>query len=439
MRQPTLLIISQVYVPDPASVGQHLHDAAVETVRRGYPVRVLTSSRGYDAPQLRFPARQCIDGVQARRLPLSSFGKRSILVRLVGQLGFLTQALLRGLFAPKLGAILVSTSPPMCSAAALIIGAIRRVPIVYWVMDINPDQAIALGVVKANSPLVRLFDVLNRAILTRAHCVVTLDRFMAGRLLCKGEIPGRLEVFPPWPHEDHLDVLPHQDNSFRKKHRLEGKFVVMYSGNHSRANPISTVIRAAERLQDRMDVVFMFVGRGTCKGEVSEAIARGAKNIISLPYQPLSELRHSLSAADLHVVTVGNSSVGIVHPCKVYGAMVVARPILAVGPKPSHVADILQRYNVGRQVNHGDVEGALEAIIELADMMPAQRAEMGSRARQAIQSEFSKQVLCSRLGDIVEAALNRQTRPRVFAAGEKRMEREWIAGPSEDGGKKKAA
>ncbi len=169
LRQPTLLIISQVYVPDPASVGQHLHDAAVETAGRGYPVRVLTSSRGYNAPQVRFPARQCIDGVETRRLTLSSFGKKSILVRLVGQLGFLTQALLRGLFTPKLGAILVSTSPPMCSAAALIIGAIRRVPMVYWVMDINPDQALALGVVKANSPPARLFNVLNRAILARAE------------------------------------------------------------------------------------------------------------------------------------------------------------------------------------------------------------------------------------------------------------------------------
>jgi len=317
LRQPTLLLISQVYVPDPASVGQHLHDAAVEIKKRGYRTRVFTSARGYDEPDVRFPSRERIDGVEVTRLPFSSFGKRSLLIRVMGQIGFLAQVVLRGLFTPELGAILVSTSPPMCSAAALIIATIRRVPIVYWVMDINPDQAISLGVVKANSPLVWLFDALNRAVLGRAYCVVTLDRFMAQRLAGKRELGDRLEVFPPWPHEDHLDVVSHQHNSFRKKHELDGKFVVMYSGNHSAANPISTVIEAAERMQDRSDVVFMFIGGGTCKREVSEAIARGAKNIVDLPYQPISELKHSLSAADLHVVTLGESSVGIVHPCKV--------------------------------------------------------------------------------------------------------------------------
>ncbi len=431
MRRPTLLIISQVYVPDPASVGQHLHDAAVETARRGYRVRVLTSSRGYDAPETRFPFRERVDGVEVRRVPWSSFGKKSILVRLLGQLGFLPQALLRGLFTPKLGAILVSTSPPMCSAVALVIAAVRRVPIVYWVMDINPDQAIAMGVVSADSLAARLFDVLNRAVLGRAHCVVTLDRFMARRLIRKREISDRLQVFPPWPHEDHLEVVPHSSNSFRRKHDLEGKFVVMYSGNHSPANPISTVIEAAERLQDRRDIVFMFIGGGTSKKDVSEAIARGAKNIVSLPYQPLSELKHSLSAADLHVVTIGDSSVGVVHPCKVYGAMAVARPILAVGPKLSHVSDILQRAQVGRQVSHGDVEGAVRAIAELADMAPDRRAEMGKCAYEIIRNELNKRVLCTRLGDLVEAALNRRRYLPVQTLDQRR--------PAGSGGKKKAA
>jgi len=416
LQRPALLLISQVYVPDPAAVGQHLHDAAAELAGRGYRVRVVTSSRGYDAPEQRFPSRERIDGVDVVRSPLSSFGKRSIFVRLIGQLSFLAQAVLRGLFTPRLGAILVSTSPPMCAAAALVIAAIRRVPIVYWVMDINPDQAVAMGVVKPNSPLVRLFNVLNRAILSRAHCVVTLDRFMAERLAGKCDVSDRLEVFPPWPHEDQLDVIPPQENRFRKEHGLDGKFVVMYSGNHSPANPISTVIAAAERLQDRRDVVFVFVGGGRCKREVSDAIARGANNIVSLPYQPMSTLSHSLSAADLHVVSLGNSSVGIVHPCKIYGAMAVARPILAVGPKPSHVSDVLQQADIGRQVDHDDVPGAVEAITELAQMAPAQRAAMGTRAWEIIRRELSKRVLCTRLGDLVEAALRGRPKLRIFAA-----------------------
>ncbi len=422
MRQPTLLVISQVYVPDPASVGQHLHDAAVEVTKRGYRTRVFTAARGYDEPDVRFPRRECIDGVEVIRLPFSSFGKRSLFIRMTAQISFLVQVALRGLFTPKLGAILVSTIPSMCSAVGLLIAAFRRVPVVYWVMDINPDQAIAMGAIGKNSPLVWLLNLLNRAVLHRAKTVVTLDRLMAARLMRKHEISEKLVVLPPWPHESHLDIVGHEDNPFRREHKLDGKFVVMYSGNHSLAHPIATLLEAAERLQNREDVVFVFVGGGMRKKEVADAVAGGATNIIDLPYQPMSELKYSLSAADLHVITVGDAVVGIVHPCKVYGAMAVARPVLLIGPQPCHVSDMLQRHDIGRHVKHGDVDGAVRAINELADLSPAERVRMGNRARRIVQEEFSMSVLCTRFGDILEAALQRETNLDVFAIEEQRAD-----------------
>ncbi len=413
MQKPVVLLISQVYVPDPAAVGQYLHDVAAATVRRGFHVRMLTASRGYDAPEVSYPRRETIDGVDVIRLPLSSFGKRSILIRLVAQLSFLAQAVVHGLLMRRLGVVLVSTSPPMCSVAGLVLGMLRRVPIVYWVMDINPDEAIAMGTVRGDSRLVRLFHLLNRTALAKAHSVVTLDRFMAMRLLRKRDISSKLTVFPPWPLENHLEAVPHEINPFRRAIGLEGKFVVMYSGNHSRMNPLSTVIRAAASLAHRRDIVFVFVGGGKAKTEVEDAIARGATNTISLPYQPLSELKHSLSAADVHVVTLGDRGVGIVHPCKIYGAMALGRPVLAVAPRPSHVTDLLDSSDMGRHVNHDDVDGLVRAIVELAAMGLVERAAMGSRGRALVQDHFSKRLLCGRFVDIVEAAL-RESRGRAL-------------------------
>ncbi len=402
--------MSQVYVPDPASVGQHMHDAAVEMVRRGYRVRVLASARGYDAPEIRYPRRETIDGVDVCRLPLASFGKRSLLTRLLAQVIFLLQTVCRGLFLRRLDGILVSTSPPMCSAAALLVAGLRRVPIVYWVMDINPDQAVALGAVARSSLLVRLFDRLNRWILRRAAAVVTLDNFMAQRLLAKHNCSRKLSVFPPWPHDDHLESIPHEHNPFRTAQGLEGKFVVMYSGNHSSTNPISTALKAAEQLRHRQDIVFAFIGGGNGKQEVRQAIARGLDNVLDLPYQPLDELKFSLSAADAHLVVLGKQSVGLVHPCKVYGAMSVARPILYLGPRPSHVSDLLDRHRIGRGVTHGDTAGMVAAIESLADMPPAERAAMGDWAQQAVRAELAKDILCRRFGDVVDIALGNRSR-----------------------------
>ena len=117
--------------------------------------------------------------------------------------------------------------------------------------------------------------------------------------------------------------------------------VVQQAGNNPQETPIWTVVEAARRLKGRADIVVMVIGGGLEKQKFEAAIKRGATNIVSLPYQPMSELKYSLSAADAHVVTLGDAVVGMVHPCKVYGAMAAARPILFVGPAPSHVSGVV--------------------------------------------------------------------------------------------------
>lgn len=398
----TFLVISQVYVPDPASVGQYMADAAAELVRRGHRVVVLTSARGYDDPAVRYPRREVIDGVEIRRIPWTSFGKRSMALRLLAGLSFTLQAIVRGLTLGRLEAVLVSTTPPPAPLAAIAIGAVRRAPIKYWVMDLNPDQLVALDVVAEGSMVARAFDWLNRQILRRASDVVVLDRFMAARINRKLDVSDKLAVIPPWPHEDHLAPVEHPDNPFRTNQGLEGKRVVMYSGNHGPSNPIATILRAAERLGDLPDLVFLFVGGGTAKREV-EAVA--GPTIRSLPYQPLSEIRYSLSAADVHLVTVGDRIVGIVHPSKVYAALAVGRPVLLVGPAESHVGEILRQDDLGWQVAHGDVAGAERVLREIAAAPPAELAAKGARGRRLLAGPFAKAALCGRFCDILERGL----------------------------------
>src|SRR6476661_1190961 len=101
----TLVIFSQVFVPDPASVGQHVADVAVEMARRGYRVRVYTSGRGYEDPSLRYLPRESLGGAEIRRLPLASFGKKNLALRVLGTAAFQLQCLLIGLFLPRIDAI----------------------------------------------------------------------------------------------------------------------------------------------------------------------------------------------------------------------------------------------------------------------------------------------------------------------------------------------
>src|SRR5690606_16449634 len=267
-RKPTMLLLSQAYPPDPASVGQHMADAAEEMVRRGWRVIVLTSARGYNDPSIRYPRRESRAGVEVVRLPLSSFGKRSFGLRALAAGLYMAQTIVRGLFVGRIDALLVSTAPPMCIIAALVIGVFRRTSIKFWVMDINPDQLVALGAVRPGSLPVKAMDAVNRMILRRADDVIALDRFMADTMMSKLDVRQKLHVMPPWPHEDHLEPVEHADNPFRREHKLEDRFVFMYSGNHGVALPLDTFLRAAIRFKDDPRAMFVFIGDGLRKKEV---------------------------------------------------------------------------------------------------------------------------------------------------------------------------
>ncbi len=401
-----VLFLSQVYVPDPASVGQHMHDAAAAVSRCGAEVTVLCSNRGYDDPSLRYPAREERDGVKIRRLSFSGLGKASMLARLVGGLLFVVRATFSGLLVKDLDCVVCSTSPPMCGAAGLLIHWIRRVPLKYWVMDVNPDQVLAMGLADSRSLSVRAMDALNRTILVQASHVIALDHFMAERLGQKVDssvqLDERLHVIPPWPHTTHLHMVEADHNVFVQEHKLQDRFVVMYSGNHSKASPITTFLRAALRLSGDERFAFLFVGGGEGKQEVDEAIANyQPANIASLPYQPLEALSNSLSAADVHVVTLGNHMVGIVHPCKAYGAMAIARPLLVIAPDPCHLSELLVKGKMGWSVEHGDVDGVVDLLLTMVQMRSEELREMGRRGAELISHELSQEQLQGQFAAVV--------------------------------------
>lgn len=408
MTRRRLVVISQVYAPDPAAVGQYVTDAAEEMVRRGWEVVVYTAARGYDNPAIRYPARERREGVDVRRLPLSSFGKRSITVRLAAQSLFVAQAFVRALLAGHFHTILVSTSPPFAGICGALLSMLKRTPCVWWVMDLNPDQMVAAGKISSRSIFARVFDWMNRITIRRSRNVVVLDRFMKDRVVAK--LPGdpsvlaKVVVIPPWSLDAHLAADAEGSLAFRRQHGLDDKFIVMYAGNHSPQNPLDTLLEAADQLRGVDQLRFVFVGGGVGKAEIERRIASGAENIISIPYQPLQALSAALGAADVHVVSVGDTMVGIVHPCKIYSAMAAGRPILLLGPRPCHASEIMADECVGWHVSHGDVPGVVRALREAAAASPEVIKRWGTQSAEVVGRLFSRQSLIARLVAILESA-----------------------------------
>jgi hypothetical protein len=302
-------------------------------------------------------------------------------------------------------------------------------------MDMNPDEAIAAGWLRADSFMGKMLERMSRFSFRRADRIIALDRFMRDRIIAKGIAPEKITVLPPWSQDNDVRYDAAGREQFRKAHGLLDKFVVMYSGNHSPVHPLDTLMQAAERLKNDQSIAFCFVGGGSEFKRVQRWAEAGGqkadsreesrkqkieskngfqlsafqisafKNVLCLPYQPLNQLSASLSAADAHVVVMGDAMLGLVHPCKIYNILTVGASVIYIGPKPSHVTEILDRLAddpPSIRVAHGEAELLANQIQDLRQRTAGNRRPLATE----VTATFSKGILLPELISALEGLQN---------------------------------
>ncbi len=408
-----VLLLNQCFWPDVVATAQQLNDLAVGLDERGHEVTVVCSDRGYDDQQLRFPRRERWNNVKIIRVGSIRANKKSRFRRAVNFASFSIACAFRLGVMPLQDAVVALTSPPLISWLASWFVQLKGGRMIFWVMDLNPDEAIAAGWLKQESLTAKLLAALLQSSMRRAEKIVVLDRFVKQRIVAKGIPEEKIDVIPPWAHDDTVRFDEEGREAFRRAHNLAGKFVVMYAGNHSPCHPLDTVLRAAQELGTQDDIVFVFAGGGSEQNKVREfADSNQLNNVLCLPYQPIEKLSALLSAADLHVVLMGERFVGLVHPCKIYNILAIGSPFLYIGPAESHLGDIIPRMGdqeLAFYANHGEADRVARLIVERAEEFRSRRARnplataSGSVIAPKLAQEFSKAVLLPRLVAHVEA------------------------------------
>ncbi|HEY0552215.1 MAG TPA: glycosyltransferase family 4 protein [Verrucomicrobiae bacterium] len=393
------LLLNQTFHPDVVATAQYLTDLARALVERGHQVTVISGRRAYDSSGTTFPARESWNGIDIRRVRGTRFGKGSKLRRAADFASFIVACCWQLLFVPRPDVVVALTSPPLISFIAACYAALRRCRFVYWVMDLNPDEAIAAGWLRESSIVTRVLNRLSEFSLRRANAVIALDRFMQERIVSKGIAAEKVSVLPPWSQDDAVRFDAAGRENFRREHGLTGKFVVMYSGNHSPCHPLGSLLAAAERFRGDNATAFCFVGGGSEFAKVQKfASEKKLSNVLCLPYQPLERLAGSLSAADVHVVVMGQNFVGTIHPCKIYNVMRVAPAILYIGPVPSHVADIRLKADSSAfaAVPNGDAVATVQGIEQL------RQSALAPETFRRLSEPFSQHQLLPRLINLLE-------------------------------------
>ena len=410
-----VLILNQTFHPDVAATAQLMWDLALHLDSRGHRVSAVTSRNVYGSTEQLGQSYEHHGNIHIHRVRQTSFGKKHLPGRMADFLSFYASAFhtLQNVGRPDV--ILALTSPPMIASLGMIQRQFatsptgRRIKLVYHVMDLYPDAAVAMNVLKPRSFPQRIMSRLTRRTLESSDAIIALGRDMKQRLINEYRLhrhPDRIHVVQPWADGDALRPLPKEENPLAKELGLQHTFNIVYSGNLGMAHDLDTLVQSMEQMRSD-NVRFLFIGGGSRFDQLKDhALKSNWPHVIFLPYQDRERLIHSLNLADVHLVSQLPAFTGIVVPSKLFGIMAVGKPVVMVGPPDCECSLVVQETGCGYVIPNG-MPTSMTQHLRTLQQDSSLRAAMGHRARAAFEQNYDRPIACQRIEQILTDAVAR--------------------------------
>jgi colanic acid biosynthesis glycosyl transferase WcaI len=384
-----VVFVEQYYYPEGWGGAAIPRDITIHLSTAGYKVEVVCGSDPY-APM---HANDAIEnpataGVKIVRIPRLFAGdiKRG---RVIRQLWFYAVLVPTLLLRRPPDLYIAQTNPPLAIVLLTCFGRLFRVPLIIIAQDLYPESLIAHGLIRRGSLTERVLRAAFRWAYCAAAVVVVLGPVMHRRVFEKGVSGARIVEISNWATGSMH--LPSGSNPLRKAWRLEGRFVLLYSGNLGIGHEFETLLDAVQLAVPRCpELRLVFVGKGGRLAEVRAGVAlRGLSGFVEFrDFVSANELPYSLTLADFAVVTLRNGFEGLIVPSKFFGYMARGIPTLYIGPE-SDVSVFVERTQAGLVFRTGDAAAIADAIVA-ASTDPKWLERMSAAAHTQYREFFQK-------------------------------------------------
>lgn len=395
-RKPRLLVVSISFQPEPGTVmGLPVAKLAAES--GNFDVEVLTAvpwyplGRKYPGYRWKWFQTEAVEGVPVHRVPLVPSHDSSGARRILTYVSFTVCALILGL--PRMrraDVVYYFDSLPTTGVVAWACQLLWGARTVQHIGDLWPDTVTESGMLPA-----RLGPVVSTIVggwvkfLYRRHSGISVaSPGIRDELVHRGVAAEKVKVVYTWAFEDIFFPTP-RDETVRRGLAADDQFLVVYAGNLGPLQDLETVVEAATLLKDREDIRLVIMGSGQSQAGLVEMIdERRLRNIAVIPARPLAEMNAVNMAADALLIHLRD--IPLMHrttPSKTQVAMACGRPVLmGVG---GDAAALTREAGSGICFPPSNPQAMAEAIRQIADLAPAQRAEMGARGRSYYEEHLS--------------------------------------------------
>jgi colanic acid biosynthesis glycosyl transferase WcaI len=406
-----VVLLSLLFPPDNVSTAHLMADVCEDLVAAGHDVTVITTTPHYNRDAAA-EAVQPLTRHWGRLVQTSRYRGMRVYHTLMPRKGpssvgrvlawalFHALSVTVGVMSVGRVDVLVTPSPPLTMGiAAWLLSRVKRAPYIYSVLELHPDIAISLGLVR-RPVLIRFLFALERFVYARAARLTVIAEAMRRRVIAKGVPAAKVTLIPNFVDTTVALAVP-RPNPFSRAHGLDDCFVVSYAGNVGPAQGLEALIDAAAALRDLPRVRIVVVGGGILWQTLADRIAAaGLDNVVLLPHQPFDAVPDIYGASDLCVVAQSATTTSDAVPSKVYRIMGAGKPVLAMTVPGSDLATLVGDAGGGVVVSAADPAAIARAIREAAATPEACRA-MGEAGRAHVEAHYSRRALTARYNALV--------------------------------------
>ncbi len=394
-----ILVISQYFWPE----NFKINDLCSELVNRGHKITVLTGKPNYPDGEvfndyLNNPAKfKSYAGCDVVRVPMIARGKGSSIKLMLNYLTFALSATFIGawkLKSKQFDVIFVfEPSPITVGIPAIFLKKVKKLPVVFWVLDLWPETLEAVGVVKSKTGL-KLIGSLVSFIYNRCDLVLGQSKafYLGISRYCKDE--SKIKYFPSW--FESVFSSPTLPND--KFQNFTG-FKVLFAGNIGEAQDFPAILKAIDILTRRkLNFKVFIVGDGRNLGWVKQEIEKRklTEYAVLLGRHPLELMPCFYYSADALLVTLKESPVfAMTIPGKLQSYMVAGKPILTM--LSGEGSRIVEEAGCGLVAKSGDAMALADNIECMSKMDPTELISFGKKAKHYSDTEFNRDILISQL------------------------------------------
>lgn len=399
-----ILIVSQYFWPE----NFRVNDLACGLVERGHEVTVLTGVPNYPEGKL-FPGysftirHENYKGVRVVRVPLVTRGNGSRLRLIANYLSFVLTACFFGPFLcrGKFNLIFVcQLSPVTVGLPALFLKKIKRIPIIFWILDLWPESLSATGAISSPRTL-KVVDEMVRFIYRGCDKILVSSQGFIARIVDKiDRPPAAIEYFPNWQEPEYTNLTA------ASEYLPEG-FRVLFAGNVGAAQDFETILSAAEKLKQVRDIQWVVLGDGRRFDWVKKQVElRNLSTSFHLKGRYPAEMMPSFfSQADVMLVTLKRDPVfELTVPGKIQSYMACGRPIVAA--LDGEGGRLIAESGTGLSVPSEDADALAAAILAMYQTPKAEREAMGMRGKVYCKENFAREMLLDRLDGWMSALVD---------------------------------